>query len=120
MIIVIYPYIPGSDSQVFKGVTVFLGFLFTFGSAGSLSNIISGVILIYMRLFKIGDRVKIADITRDVIEKSLLVTRIRTIKNEIISISNSTVMNSHTINYSSDAPGLGLILISYKYIPAKP
>ncbi len=63
-----------------------------------------------MRLFKIGDRVKIADVTGDVIEKSLLVTRIRTIKNEIISIPNSTVMNSHTINYSSDAPGLGLIL----------
>ncbi|MEO6949723.1 MAG: mechanosensitive ion channel domain-containing protein [Ginsengibacter sp.] len=110
MVVVIYPYLPGSGSPVFQGVSVFLGFLFTFGSAGSLSNIISGLILTYMRLFKIGDRVKIADITGDVIEKSLLVTRIRTIKNEIISIPNSTVMNSHTINYSSDAPGLGLIL----------
>ena len=110
MVVVIYPYLPGSGSPVFQGVSVFLGFLFTFGSAGSLSNIISGLILTYMRLFKIGDRVKIAEITGDVIEKSLLVTRIRTIKNEIISIPNSTVMNSHTINYSSDAPGLGLIL----------
>jgi small-conductance mechanosensitive channel len=110
MVVVIYPYLPGSGSPVFQGVSVFLGFLFTFGSAGSLSNIISGLILTYMRLFKIGDRVKIADVTGDVIEKSLLVTRIRTIKNEIISIPNSTVMNSHTINYSSDAPGLGLIL----------
>ena len=112
MVVVIYPYLPGSGSPVFQGVSVFLGFLFTFGSAGSLSNIISGLILTYMRLFKIGDRVKIADVTGDVIEKSLLVTRIRTIKNEIISIPNSTVMNSHTINYSSDAPGLGLILNS--------
>lgn len=110
MVVVIFPYLPGSDSRVFQGVSVFLGFLFTFGSAGSLSNIISGLILTYMRLFKIGDRVKIADVTGDVIEKSLLVTRIRTIKNEIISIPNSTVMNSHTINYSSEAPGLGLIL----------
>ena len=110
MVVVIFPYLPGSDSRVFQGVTVFLGFLFTFGSAGSLSNIISGLVLTYMRLFKIGDRVKIADVTGDVIEKSMLVTRIRTIKNEIISIPNSTVMNSHTINYSSDAPGLGLIL----------
>ncbi|MEO6819067.1 MAG: mechanosensitive ion channel domain-containing protein [Ginsengibacter sp.] len=112
MVVVIFPYLPGSNSPVFQGVSVFLGFLFTFGSAGSLSNIISGLILTYMRLFKIGDRVKIADVTGDVIEKSLLVTRIRTIKNEIISIPNSTVMNSHTINYSSDAPGLGLILNS--------
>lgn len=110
MIVVIYPYLPGSGSPVFQGVSVFLGFLFTFGSAGSLSNVISGLILTYMRLFKIGDRVKIGDINGDVIEKSLLVTRIRTIKNEIISIPNSTVMSSHTINYSSDAPGLGLII----------
>ncbi len=110
MIIVIFPYLPGSNSPVFRGVSVFLGFLFTFGSAGSLSNIISGLVLTYMRLFKIGDRVKIGEQLGDVIEKSLLVTRIRTIKNEIISIPNSTVMNSHTINYSSDAPGLGLII----------
>ena len=110
IIIVIFPYLPGSDSPVFKGVSVFLGFLFTFGSAGSLSNVISGLVLTYMRLFKIGDRVQIKDVTGDVIEKSLLVTRIRTIKNEIISIPNSTVMSSHTINYSSEAEDLGLIL----------
>lgn len=110
MIVVIFPYLPGSDSAVFRGVSVFLGFLFTFGSAGSLSNIISGLVITYMRLFKIGDRVKIGEQVGDVIEKSLLVTRIRTIKNEIISIPNSTVMSSHTINYSSDAPGLGLII----------
>ncbi len=110
MIVVIYPYLPGSNSQVFKAVSVFLGFLFTFGSAGSLSNIISGLLLTYMRLFKIGDRVKIQELTGDVVERSLLVTRIRTIKNEIVSIPNSTVMSSHTVNYSSDAPGLGLIV----------
>ncbi len=110
MVIVIFPYLPGSESPVFRGVSVFLGFLFTFGSAGSLSNIIAGLVLTYMRLFVIGDRVKIGDVVGDVIEKSLLVTRVRTIKNEIISIPNSTVMNSHTINYSSDAVDKGLIM----------
>lgn len=110
MFTVIFPYLPGSDSQVFKGVSVFLGVLFTFGSSGSLSNVMSGLVLTYMRAFKIGDRVKIGDITGDVIEKSLLVTRIRTPKNEIISVPNSNVMSSHTINYSSDAPEKGLIL----------
>jgi len=112
MIVVIFPYLPGSDSPIFQGVSVFLGFLFTFGSAGSLSNIIAGLILTYMRLFKMGDRVKIGSISGDVIEKNMLVTRIRTIKNEIISIPNATVMNSHTINYSSDAPEKGLIMHS--------
>lgn len=110
MVIVIFPYLPGSDSHIFQGVSVFLGFLFTFGSAGSLSNVVAGLILTYMRLFKIGDRVKIGDVVGDVIEKSMLVTRIRTVKNEIISIPNSTVMNSHTVNYSSDAPEKGLVI----------
>lgn len=112
MVVVIWPYLPGSDSPIFKGVSVFLGFLFTFGSAGSLSNIIAGLVLTYMRLFTIGDRVKIGDVSGDVIEKSALVTRVRTAQNEIISIPNSTVMNSHTVNYSSDAPEKGLIIHS--------
>lgn len=110
MIVVIFPYLPGSNSPVFQGVSVFLGFLFTFGSAGSLSNIIAGLVLTYMRAFKLGDRVKIADVTGDIIEKSLLVTRIRTVKNEEITIPNSNIMNTHTINYSSAAQDLGLIL----------
>ncbi|AWG21523.1 transmembrane ion channel [Flavobacterium faecale] len=108
--IVIFPYLPGSDSPIFQGVSVFLGVLFTFGSSGSLSNVVAGLVLTYMRLFTIGDRVKIGEVVGDVIEKSMLVTRVRTTKNEIISIPNSTVMNSHTINYSSDAPKNGLIL----------
>lgn len=110
LIIVIFPYLPGSNSQVFKGVSVFLGVLFTFGSSGSLSNVIAGLVLTYMRAYKIGDRVKIGDITGDIVSKSLLVTRIRTIKNEDITIPNSTIMGSHTINYSSSAKDLGLIV----------
>lgn len=109
-LVVIWPYLPGSDSPVFQGVSVFLGFLFTFGSAGSLSNVIAGLVLTYMRLFTIGDYVKIGDISGDVIEKSALVTRVRTPRNEIISIPNSTVMNSHTVNYSSAALEKGLIV----------
>lgn len=110
LVVVIFPYLPGSDSPIFQGISVFLGFLFTFGSMGSLSNIMAGLVLTYMRVFKINDRVKIGEVVGDVIEKSLLVTRIRTIKNEIISIPNSTVMSSHTINYSSDTVEKGLIL----------
>ncbi len=110
MVIVIFPYLPGSNSQVFKGVSVFLGVLFTFGSAGALGNIVAGLVLTYMRAYRIGDRVKIGDAFGDVIEKSLLVTKIKTIKNEIVSIPNSTVMNSHTTNFSAEAIEFGLIL----------
>lgn len=110
MVIVIFPYLPGSDSPIFRGVSVFLGVLFTFGSSGSLSNIVSGLILTYMRAFKVGDRVMIGTVTGDIIEKTLLVTRIRTIKNEEITIPNSTIMSNHTINYSAAAQSLGLIV----------
>ena len=109
-LVVIFPYLPGSDSPIFQGVSVFLGFLLTFGSAGSLSNIVAGLVLTYMRAFKLGDRVKIGDVTGDIIERSLLVTRVRTIKNEEITIPNSSVMSSHTTNYSTAAPTRGLIL----------
>ncbi|WP_094122909.1 mechanosensitive ion channel family protein [Hymenobacter glacialis] len=110
LLIVIFPYLPGSDSPVFQGVSVFLGFLFTFGSAGSLSNIVAGLVLTYMRAYKLGDRVRIGDVTGDIIEKNLLVTRIRTIKNEEITIPNSSIMSSYTTNYTSAAPTLGLVL----------
>lgn len=110
MLIVVFPYLPGSDSPVFKGVSVFMGVLFTFGSAGALSNVVAGLVLTYMRAFKLGDRVKIGEVTGDVTQKTLLVTRIRTIKNEIISIPNSMVMNNHTVNFSSEAQSAGLIL----------
>ncbi|MFB2118671.1 mechanosensitive ion channel family protein [Parapedobacter sp. 2B3] len=110
MVIVIFPYLPGSESPIFKGVSVFIGVLFTFGSAGALGNIVAGLVLTYMRSFTVGDRVKIGDVAGDIIEKSLLVTRIRTVKNEVISVPNAQVMNSHTINYSMDAPEKGLII----------
>jgi len=108
--IAIFPYIPGSQSDAFRGVSVFLGVLLSFGSAGAISNIIAGVVLTYMHPFRDGDRVKIADTIGDVIERTLLVTRIRTIKNVDISIPNSIVLGSHLINFSSVAKEQGLIL----------
>lgn len=110
LLIVIFPYFPGADTPIFKGVSVFIGVLFTFSSAGALGNIIAGLLLTYMRSYSIGDRVKIGDVSGDIIEKSLLVTRIRTVKNEVISIPNSQVMNSHTINYSMDVDENPLIV----------
>ncbi|NJN36121.1 MAG: mechanosensitive ion channel [Nitrospiraceae bacterium] len=84
--------------------------LFSFGSAGAVSNIIAGVVLTYMNPFRDGDRVKIADTVGDIIERTLLVTRVRTIKNVDISIPNSMVLSSHLINFSSVAKDQGLIL----------
>jgi len=102
-VVVAFPYLPGSDSPAFKGVSVFLGVLFSLGSSSAIANVVAGVILTYMRAFSVGDRVKIADTMGDVIEKTLLVTRVRTAKNADITIPNSMVLGSHIINYSSSA-----------------
>ncbi|WP_084421212.1 mechanosensitive ion channel family protein [Algoriphagus vanfongensis] len=105
--IVIFPYLPGSDSPAFQGVSVFLGLLISLGSSSAISNIIAGLVIIYMRAFKLGDRVKIGDTTGDVVEKTMLVTKLKTIKNEEVTIPNSAILNGKTINYSSvGEPGL--------------
>jgi small-conductance mechanosensitive channel len=105
-----YPYIPGSDSPVFRGLSIFIGFLLSLGSTSLVSNIISGIVLTYTRGLRIGDRVKIGDTVGDVVDRNLLVTRVRTIKNVIITIPNGMVLNNHIINYSSSVSERGLIL----------
>jgi small-conductance mechanosensitive channel len=108
--IVVFPYLPGSDSPVFKGVSVFLGVLFSLGSSSAIANIIAGMVITYMRPFKIGDRIKLGEVTGDVVDKTFLVTRVRTIKNEDITIPNSSVMSNFTVNYTSSSKDRGLIL----------
>ena len=110
MFVIIFPYLPGSKSPAFQGVSVFLGILVSLGSSSAIANMIAGLVITYMRPFKIGDHVKIGEVVGNVIEKNLLVIRIRTIKNEDITVPNSTVLNSHTINYSANAKEVGLII----------
>ena len=108
--IAVFPYLPGSKSPAFRGISIFLGVLFSLGSTSAVANVVAGVILTYMRAFRLGDRVQIADTVGDVIESSLLVTRIRTIKNVEITIANSMVLSSHIINFSGSIHPDGLIL----------
>ncbi|WP_285008341.1 mechanosensitive ion channel family protein [Pedobacter faecalis] len=101
MLVLIFPFLPGYSSPAFQGVSVFLGVLISLGSSNAITNIVAGLVITYMRPFRVGDRVKIGDVTGDVVEKTMLVTRIRTIKNEDITVPNSTVLSSSTVNYSS-------------------
>ena len=110
MIVLIFPYLPGSDSAIFKGVSIFIGVLFSLGSSSAVGNMIAGLMITYMRPFKIGDRIKIAGVAGDVVEKTILVTRVRTPKNEIITIPNSSVLSGNTINYTSETNETGLII----------
>jgi small-conductance mechanosensitive channel len=108
--VVAFPYIPGSDSPAFKGISIFFGVLFSLGSTSFVANILAGYSLTYRRVFRVGDRVKIADFVGDVIDTRLSVTHLKTIKNEDIIVPNSMIVNSHVINYSSFAREKGLIL----------
>ncbi len=112
MFVLIFQYLPYSKSNVFKGVSVFIGILFSLGSSSAIANMVAGLVITYMRPFQIGDRIKIGEATGDIIEKTLLVTRIKTIKNEIITIPNSSVLTGNTINYSIGAKDTGLIIHS--------
>ncbi len=110
MFIIIFPYLPGSDSAIFQGVSVFLGIILSLGSSTAISNMVAGLVITYMRSFRIGDRIKINAITGDVIEKTPIVTRVQTSKNEIITIPNSTILTSEITNYTQSAKEKFLIL----------
>ncbi|MDR0495472.1 MAG: mechanosensitive ion channel family protein [Treponema sp.] len=107
-----YPYLPGSDSRVFQGVSVFVGIIFSLGSSSAIGNLVAGLVITYMRPFKIGDRVQIKESIGFVVEKNLMVVRLKTHKNEYVTFPNLTILNSSIINYntSSDEDEEGLIL----------
>jgi len=109
-LVVAYPYIPGSESEAFKGLSIFAGVLFSIGSSSFIANYMAGYTLIYRRLFAVGDRVKIGDIVGEVLETRVQVTRIRTYKNEEVIIPNSSILTSEVTNFTSLAAKRGLIL----------
>jgi small-conductance mechanosensitive channel len=109
-VVIAYPYIPGSSSEAFKGISLFIGVVFSLGSSSIVANTLAGYLMTYRRVFKIGDRVKIGNVTGDVSEVRVQVTHLRTIKNEEVTIPNSTILNSEVVNYSVLAKTKGLIL----------
>jgi small-conductance mechanosensitive channel len=109
-VVVAYPYIPGSDSEAFKGVSILLGVIFSLGSSSVIGNVIAGYTMTYRRAFHVGDRVRINEHLGDVVEMRLLVTHVRTPKNEEIVIPNSLILNSSVVNYSTLAREGRLIL----------
>jgi small-conductance mechanosensitive channel len=110
-LVVAYPYIPGSESSAFKGISIFLGVLFSLGSSSAIANLIAGVSLTYMRSFRVGDVIKVGDDTGVVLERRLYVTRLKTFKNEVITIPNGVILTGHVTNLSQEIKqGDGLIL----------
>ncbi|PAX49099.1 mechanosensitive ion channel family protein [Brunnivagina elsteri] len=115
-LVVALPFLPGFGSPAFQGISVFLGILLSLGSSAAVANIVAGVILIYTRAFRIGDRIKINDAMGDIVEKTLFVTRIRTIKNVVITIPNGTVLTSQITNYSALAQDADYYLVLHSTV----
>lgn len=109
-LVVAYPYIPGSGSDAFKGISIFIGIVFSLGSSSAIANVIAGYMMTYRRAFRVGDRVKIGVTVGDVTEMRLQVTHLKTVKNEEVIVPNSTILNNEVVNYSTLARKEGLIL----------
>jgi len=109
-LVVAYPYIPGSDSAAFKGVSVLLGVIFSLGSSSVIGNIIAGYTMTYRRAFRAGDRIKVGDVVGDVVDSRVLVTTLRTPKNELVVVPNSEILSRSIVNYSALARQRGLLL----------
>lgn len=109
-VVVAYPYVPGSNSEAFKAVSIFAGILFSLGSSSVIASIIAGYAMIYRRTFHVGDRVKIGEVVGFVDQIGLMVTRLRSIKNEESVIPNSEILQSEVVNYSTYAREGRLIL----------
>lgn len=110
--VIIFPYLPGSSSPAFQGISIFVGVLVSLGSTTAVANVVAGVVLTYTRAFKVGDQVEVADTRGRIVERSTFVTRIQTLKNVIVSVPNSMVLNNNIINYSKNMGQSGLLVHS--------
>lgn len=118
------PYIPGSDSAAFQGLTILVGAMLSLGANSVVSNMLAGLFVIYRRSTSIGDRIQIGDHIGDVVQIKLMETHLKSIKNELISIPNAQLMNSDVVNFSKKTDGGGLLLhttvgIGYEEPPEK-
>ena len=99
-IVVAYPYMPGSQTEAFKGVSVFLGLMLTLGSSGIVNQIMSGFMVTYSRAVRLGDFVRIGDVEGTVVHLGVLSTKVRTVWSEEVTIPNAVVVSQTTTDYS--------------------
>jgi small-conductance mechanosensitive channel len=103
-----YPFLPGSGSEAFKGVSVFVGLMISLGSSGIINQMMSGLTITYARALRIGDFVRIGDVEGTVIHSGALSTKVRTNRQEEVTIPNAVVVSQVTTNYSRGAEADGV------------
>jgi small-conductance mechanosensitive channel len=109
-LIMAYPYVPGSSTEAFKGISIFFGVLLSLGASSMVGNLVAGYAMTYRRAFREGDVIRVDDSFGRVTATRLIVTHLRTPKNEEIVIPNSKILGADVVNYSTLAKSHGLIL----------
>jgi small-conductance mechanosensitive channel len=109
-LVIAYPYLPGSGSAAFQGLSIFAGLMLSLGASSAMASLIAGYTVTYRRAFRVGDRITVGDLTGEVCDVRLMVTHLRTAKNEEVVVPNSMVLQSNVVNYSKLARSHGLIL----------
>jgi small-conductance mechanosensitive channel len=107
--VVVFPYLPGSQSPAVQGISLFVGLLVSLGSSSAISHVISGTMLTDTRAFQVGDRVQIGDNVGDVVARTLLVTHLRTIKNVEIAVPTAHFLGTLSVSSSAAARDRGLL-----------
>jgi small-conductance mechanosensitive channel len=105
-----YPYIPGSDSEAFKGIGVFVGLMVSIGSSGIVNQAVSGLMLMYTRALRPGEFVKIGETEGIVTSVGFVTTRIETLRREELNVPNAIIASSVTRNYSRLAKDGGVFV----------
>jgi len=99
-VVVAYPYIPGSSTEAFKGISVFFGVVVSLGSTGIINQIMSGLFVVYSKALKSGDWVVVNEKEGQVLEVGLLAVKIRTIEEQEVTLPNSVIVNTTTTNFT--------------------
>jgi small-conductance mechanosensitive channel len=107
-LVVCYPYLPGSETDAFKGVSVFVGLMISLGSSGLVNQVMSGLTVTYSRALRVGDFVRTGDIEGTVIQIGTLSTKVETARREEITIPNQVLVSQTVTNFSRNADGVGV------------
>jgi small-conductance mechanosensitive channel len=99
-VVVAYPYIPGSSTEAFKGISVFFGLVISLGSTGIINQVISGLFVVYSKALKTGEWVRVNEIEGEVLEVGPLAAKVRTVEGQEVTIPNSVLVGTLTTNYT--------------------
>lgn len=108
--LIVLPIFAFANSSLFLGFLAFVGLALAIGSGASVANFVAGVQIAFMRPFEVGDFIKVGETSGEVVDTNLIVTRLKTRFNEIVSLPNVEILKFHTVNYSASNKDLGLIV----------